>query len=391
LVELVAQDLRLAFSDNIPGSHILTINDILRLQRLARLTPTLYRFYRVISLVVSPATALARELNSYMQGRMMDASAQETKKWAVQFAIKRAGYYAIELYSGHLVLDRLAFNPSYTSRSSQQALAQEQRREAAFDAEPLRILVLGQVKAGKSSLVNALFGETKAAVDVVPRTRHVEPYLLEREGLARAIILDTAGYDDASRAAETLEEARAEILRSDLVILTTSAQTAARDADRRLLDEVRGIFQRDPNREFPALVVVLTHIDRLRPFREWSPPYDLSHPTNPKAEQIRAALEATASDLQVEHNQIVPVCLLPGEEYNVQEGLIPAILNSLGTAQRVRYLRCLREFHDDEYWNLLWAQAGNAGRVLLKAGAEALGHAVRKLDDASRDFTETKR
>ena len=58
-------------------------------------------------------------------------------------------------------------------------------RSEAMAGEPLRILVLGQVKAGKSGLINALFGETRAAVDVVPRTRHIEPFVLEREGMQR--------------------------------------------------------------------------------------------------------------------------------------------------------------------------------------------------------------
>ena len=71
-----------------------------------------------------------------------------------------------------------------------------------LDKEPLRILVVGQKKSGKSSLVNALFGEYRAATDVVPRTDQVEPYVLEREGLQQAIVLDTAGYDIADPAAD---------------------------------------------------------------------------------------------------------------------------------------------------------------------------------------------
>jgi len=367
IVELVAHDLRDACSSTIPGSHILTINELIKLKRLVRHVPTLYRLYRLAAFFVNPTAALAREVNILVQEKMLNASTAETKRWALQFAIRKTGFYAIELYSGQLALRGVEF-AGYSTERSRRTIAAAEDQRTALDQEPLRILILGQVKAGKSSLVNALFGQTRAAVDVVPRTKSVEAHLLERDGLRRALILDTAGYDDATQTAAALDEAREEIERCDLVILVSSAQTAARDADRRLLDEVRGLFQRNPDREFPPLVVALTHIDQLRPFREWNPPYDLARPASTKAQQIREAVEATAGDLAVSVERVIPVCLLEGALYNVDEGLIPAILTTLGAAQRLKYLRCLREFKDEEYWSRLGQQAVGAGRVLLSAG-----------------------
>jgi small GTP-binding protein len=377
IAELVAHDLREAVSENIPGSHILTINDLVRLKRMAVLVPNLYRLYRVVMLIVNPASAIAREISLMGQEKMLNASAHETKRWALQFAVRRAGFYAIELYSGHLVLRGIEFAPYVTGRS-RRAIDRDKERTTALDEEPLRVLILGQVKAGKSSLVNALFGETRAAVDVVPLTKGIEPYLLERDGFRRAIILDTAGYAEAARTADALEQARDEVLQCDLVILASSAQTAAREADRRLLDEVRRLFQQQPDREFPPLVVALTHIDQLRPFREWNPPYNLADPRDTKSANIREALEATAGDLAVDIERVVPVCLLEGKLYNVDEALISAILDQLDSARRLKYLRCLREYKDEEYWRRLRQQAANAGRILLSAGLEVLRSSVRK-------------
>jgi small GTP-binding protein len=379
IVELVARDLRETCSNNIPGSHILTINDLQKLKKLFYLAPTLSRLYRLAALIVNPAGALVRELNALAVDQIMSASTAETKRWLVQFAVRRLGFYAIELYSGHLVLRGIDFQ-AYTTGSSRRAIEEDKQRTAAFEQEPLRILVLGQVKAGKSSLVNALFGETKAAVDVVPRTSGVEPYLLERDGLRRAIILDTAGYEDATRTATALNDAREEIERCDLVVLVCSAGMVARDADRRLLNEVRGWFQDRPDREFPPLIVAVTHIDQVRPFREWNPPYDLTEHQNPKARQIRDAIEAVATDLAVEVECVIPVCLLERQLYNIDEGLIPAILNSLAPARRLQYLRCLREFRDEEYWRQLRQQAVNAGRILVQAGRQLLGSAKSSND-----------
>lgn len=371
IVELVAADLRRECSANIPGSHILTINDLVKLRKLVQVAPTLFRLYRLGSLIVDPAGALMREMSALAQDQMLSSSVDETKRWLWHFAIQRVGYYAIELYSGHLVLRGVEF-AAYTSTGSQREMAESKQRTTTLENEPLRILVIGQVKAGKSSLVNALFGETKAAVDVVPRTRDVDAYLLERDGLQRAIILDTAGYDEATRTQAALDEAEDQIARCDLIVVVSSATMAARDVDRRLLSQVRNLFQRDPNREFPPLVVAVTHIDQLRPFREWNPPYDLSNPQGAKARAIRDAVETIAAELQVELERVVPVCLAGSERYNVEEGLIPVILSSLRAAQRLKYMRCLREYKDEEYWSRLRQQAVNLGRIVVKTGWQLL-------------------
>ena len=382
VVELVSIDLREAFSTHVPGSHIVTLNDALRLQRLSEWYPTLNRIYRVASAAINPAAAIFREAAGYLQGQAIDASARETKQWAVQYAIRRAGYYAIQLYSGQLQLDGIPFRQPITS--TKQLLEQVGRQAANLDEDPLRMLVIGQVKAGKSSLINALFGETRSAVDVVPCTVGIQPHLLERDGLQRALIFDSAGYADVASAGKALVQARDQILKCDVILLVCSAQTAAREPDRQLLAEVRKLFQDDPDKSFPAFLVVLTHIDQLRPFREWSPPYDIERPQSPKAQQIREAVDAVAADLQIPVEQVVPVCLAADRVYNVDEAVVPAIIEALPAGQRSRYLRCMREHRDDAYWSQLWQQSRNAGRVVLKLGINALHQAGRKLDEFGR-------
>jgi hypothetical protein len=240
--------------------------------------------------------------------------------------------------------------------------------------EPLRVLVAGQVKSVKSSVINALFGELRAAVDVVPRTQYIEPYVLEREGLPQAILLDTAGYDAADSSGDPFTPLEEEILRCDLVLLVSTALSASRQADRRLLDQLRAFFQRHPERLMPPLVVVLTHIDQLRPPGEWNPPYDLSDPNSVKARNIVDAMQAVTEDLGLAEDQrVVPVCLKPEAMYNVDEGLAPAILGVLSGARAVRYLRCLRRFQEANRWKRVWQQTLGAGRVLWK-GAKAWLH-----------------
>jgi hypothetical protein len=83
--------------------------------------------------------------------------------------------------------------------------------------------------------------------------------------------------------------------------------------------------------------------------------------------------------------QIAPVNLKPGFEYNVEKGLIPAIFQQLEQAKQVRYLRCLKEFHKEDYWRRLWKQSKRAGQFITKKGFSAFGKSSIALSgDAER-------
>lgn len=367
IVELALADLRQALTEYVPGAHILTLHDIQRLRNAAVVTRQLYGLYRLVSLGVSPTSSILREIRDLVAGQLMATSADDMRQWALGFCVRKVGYYAIQLYSGQLVLSDVEFSPVATRRTRRDA-ARAAEVEQHQEEEPLRILVVGQVKAGKSSLINALFGEVRSAVDVVPATRGLTPYVLQRDGLQRAILLDTAGYGAGAGEGEPLEGLRREILQVDLILLVLTAASAARGADRRLLDGLRATFQAAPDRPMPPTVVALTHVDLLRPLAEWQPPYDLQDPSSPKARNMADAVRAVAADLDVDESAVAAVCLKAGMEYNVEEGLVPAMLAVLSEAQRIRALRCLREQHNREYWERLGRQALASGRLLWQAG-----------------------
>ncbi len=363
IVELVARDLRRATLGYVPGSHILTIGDLRRLQKLAGMAHRSYFWYRIASFVINTPAAFLREARDAVFGQLKDMSTETARRWAVGYFVRRTGYYAIQLYSGQMVLDD-AQPADMPLRQSRRDAGEDIQRSGLLDKEPLRILVVGQKKSGKSSLVNALFGDYRAATDVVPRTDQVEPYVLEREGLPQAIVLDTAGYDVAD-SAKVLKPWIDHLHGCDMVVCVCSAASAAREADRRFLSELRAEFQRNPDRHIPVVITALTHIDRLRPLQEWNPPYRLDPADGPKAEQIADAVEAVAADLALPPADVIPVCLLPERIYNVEEALIPAMLDRLPAAQRVKYVRCLRQQRDEQYWRRLWQQTLGAGRVLF--------------------------
>jgi hypothetical protein len=240
---------------------------------------------------------------------------------------------------------------------------------AAATGEPLRILVLGRSSAGKSSLINALFGRLRVATDLLPdTTRTLTPYRLEREGLDLALVYDSPGSDAIDQ--RTLLAAAGD---ADMILWVGAADRPDRHADREALDSLRMEFAGRPHRRPPPILVVLSHIDRLRPPREWQPPYDLAEPKGPKAENIRAAVEVVSTDLDIPIGSVIPVCLADGRVYNVEDALWSAILDRLDAAQRARLLRSQDARRREENWSLLRKQLSNAGRFLLSLPRRGAG------------------
>jgi len=371
-LEETAHDLAQATAA-LPLAHRITIGDAMRGYRLHQKILPAYRVYRLLYPLFNWHNALFQRL---VTDRLFDLTKQTLNQWLLKWYVDRVGYHAIELYSGKLLLTR-QFGPSPPPFS---ATAEPLGPFQAGTADPLRILMLGQLKAGKSSLVNALFGATPAATDVLPMTARVTSYILDRPELGDTVVIsDMGGYEDPSVPRERLEAALAEARRADLLFLVLSAVNVAREPDRRLLSQLRDYFATQPALRPPPVVVILTHIDVLRPRREWAPPYNIVSPDSAKAHAIRGALHAVSTDLQLPPELIVPVCLLPERLYNVEEALVPLLVQVLPDAKRTLLLRSLKMLRQQEAWELLGRQARTAGQLLWQLSGEVLKKALERV------------
>ncbi len=373
IIELLSNDLRELATDKIPGSHIVTINDVLKGHRMVAQLKRVYNWYRIASFALSPVSAMFNEVRHRFTGDTTSLIWREMKIYLTCACVKKTGFYAIQLYSGELDFDAEEYQSFVSGESSDyQETNQEWDKEVLND--PLRIVVIGQTNSGKSSLINALFGEMKTPADVVPTTRHVQPFVLEKEGFPQAIIFDTGGYEDSTGSAIDITEIEQSMDKSDLIIVVCAANQAARQADRQMLVSLRKRC-RENSSDSPAIIVAMSHIDRLRPLKEWRPPYCLNPPGGTKAEHIVSASQCMIVDLEINIDQLVPLNLVDG--YNVDEGLVPAILRLLPLAKRSQYLRCLKSFHDENYWSKVWKQSKSAGLFLAAVG----GHWGRRLSE----------
>ena len=375
-LEETAHDLA-TVTTNLPFAHRVTIGEILRGYRIGqKLKPAydLYQAYRMLSPLLNWQSAIIR---FFVTERLFDLTKETLQQWLLRWYVDRVGYHAIALYSGKLLLDQrpdnLALETGKPLESQSETPGKPQNKTPAVSSEPLRVLILGQVKAGKSSIVNALFGEVRACVDVVPTTLHLTPYVLDRiEGEAAVLLYDMGGYDDPTMPRERLAEVLSEALQADLILLVSSAVNAAREPDRRVLQYVRDYFSAHPKLHPPPILVALTYIDRLRPPLVWEPPYNIVTPENPKARSIRGALDTVAKDLALVPQQILPLCVHPERLYNIEEALMPALVHSLPDAKRTLLVRSLKTKQEQEQWTILGRQAQTAGLFLLEIGGEIL-------------------
>ena len=150
----------------------------------------------------------------------------------------------------------------------------------------------------------------------------------------------------------------------DMVLWISSAARAAREADANALAAIRAHFTAKPSRRQPPMLLVLTHIDVLRPFNEWDPPYDLTASTHSKSQSIRGAMEAAGTELGFAADEIVPVRAdIAFAPYNI-DAVWAKIIELMPEALRARLLRTLADIKSASAWSTFWSQAANAGRVI---------------------------
>jgi predicted GTPase len=357
LSERVSRDLRREALRSMPGARDLTLSRVLWFkQQYERYGPVMqtvwkwgYGLWRVVRIPLNPVAAAGQEFSRVFSDKTVDAISYRLRAMVTQEFVLTVGRAAIDLYSGRLAL----------SDEDLHAARAQELAAAVGPVGPVRLVLIGQVSAGKSSLVNALAQESRSAVGPLPTTSRVAEYRLEQAGRPAVSLVDMPGLEDG-----TEEEFLEQVERADLVVWVASAIQPARDADRKALAAVRAWAAAQLTRRAPPIVLALTHIDELRPAREWQPPYDIAVPTTPKARSIRASIDSVAKVLDLSAAAIVPVAMPPDRgSYNV-DALWAAIALELDEARLVQLDR-LRIGRQGSSLRELAEQLGQAGRVVV--------------------------
>jgi predicted GTPase len=374
VIELASHDLAEMVDNYLPGGHLLTVNDWRRARQVTDWYQTATNLYWAVSAIFSPInTAIRYGASQLGMSRPLQLLQQNLIAWFVTAYVQRLGTYLIDLNSGRLRVGARRYRELLEKWESKAALAPPAGDSAASrDAAPpevrqVALTILGQVKAGKSSFINAVLGEQRAITDVLPATDAVTRYELQPPDVStRLRLFDTPGYSHIGPTEDQLRATEEAARQSDLLILVVHARNPARQGDLEILKRLRAWFLSQADLKMPPILAVMTHIDLLSPAMEWAPPYDWTQPHRPKEEEIKQAWTALREQLGEYLVGIVPLCTAPGKVYGMEEWFWPTAMELLDEAHAVALLRAIRAEANTDKVRRVFHQLLQAGQKVAQ-------------------------
>lgn len=310
-------------------------------QKLEPSARKLLRVWNVAQWLLNPAAAVARRASQRYTNQANQQLLGNLNQLLREAALRNLCKQAIALYSGINLPTALTTTPTLPQEKTQtlrDILAKAQPVERV-EQKPVNILLVGRTGAGKSSLINTLFQSELAEVDVLPSTDKIQSYHWATSDGEALTLWDTPGYEQVNRGQlrQTVLEYTSE---ADLLLLVTPAldPSLQMDAD----------FLRDIKTEVADLPVIsiVTQVDKLRPIREWQPPYDWQWGDRPKEVAIREATQYRAQLLGDFCNLVLPIVTGDNNTGRVGWGvdaLSLALVEAINPAKQQRLARFLRD------------------------------------------------
>jgi len=401
-IRLVADDLENVVLTSVPGSRMLTVGQWKRLGNAPKWIRGATQAFWAASILVNPAN-LARYGASRITNDQVAGGIQNELLLTVYLKfIRQVGFYLIEMNSGRLrggadvyranfqaekalarssaaSLDKTSVDHSQLSSSK---LSNGTKSSNPVIAESLRIVLVGQSGAGKSSLIRELTGDS---ANSMPTTESVKSLQLTSDDGRRLSLLDTPGYGESGASPQQLKSIQTSMVNCHGVLLVLDAHSPARAADVTTLQKLSEHFKKNPRLKPPPVIAVLTHIDLLPPSLEWSPPYDLFEVRSNKstaahaisAEQLQHAAKATQIREAIAYNRATlgdwivdatAVCLSddPDRRWGVDENLLPVLLQHLAHSEAVSQVAAFEKTLNQHRYRTIFHQATTSGKELLR-------------------------
>jgi uncharacterized protein len=311
-------------------------------QKLEPSARKLWQVWNWSQWLLNPAAALARQVSQRSSDRASQQLLVNLSQLLRETALRNLCRQAMTLYSGAtfpgLATTTQPALPAAKTQTLREILSQSTPVETVAQ-KPVSLLLVGRTGAGKSSLINTLFQAEQAAVDSLPSTDRIRSYSWQAPQGEQLTLWDTPGYEQVDRA-ELREQVLDYAHNADLLLLVTPALDPALQMDADFLRDLRLEVS-----DLPTIAVV-TQVDRLRPLREWQPPYDWQWGDRPKEKNIREAVEYRLQLLGELCDRVLPVVTRDAACHRLawnSDTLSMSIVEAIDPAKQLRLARFLRD------------------------------------------------
>ena len=292
--------------------------------------------------LINPVAAAAKQATKKFNNQANQELLLNLGQLIREVALKNLAQQAIALYGDEtIILPEVVPSPTLpqTKTKTLEEILKSVATETEVTQKPVKIILVGRTGAGKSSLINTLFQADQAEVDVLPSTDRIKNYTWKTPTNEVLHLLDTPGYEQVNRP-ELWEQVLEYATTADLLLLVTPALDPALQMD---LDFLQALKQDLPDL---SAVGIVTQVDRLRPIREWNPPYDWQEGTQPKEKSIREATIYRAEQLGEICDLILPI--VTADQTNNRHpwnagALSSELVQAIAPAKKLRLARFLRD------------------------------------------------
>ncbi|MGD1949536.1 MAG: GTPase family protein [Leptolyngbyaceae cyanobacterium] len=288
--------------------------------------------------LLNPAAAAAKLASQKSSDQANQQLLVNLSQLLRETALRNLAQQTVALYGGDslpAIFETASVPDTEAKTATLKSILETATPAETVEQTPVSLMLVGRTGAGKSSLINTLFKTDLAEVDVLPSTDKIRQYRWQLDTGEVLNLIDSPGYEQIKRE-DFRDLVFAQATDADLLVLATPALDPALQSDKTFLQDLK------KTKQYPPTVVVVTQVDRLRPVREWHPPYDWQQGQQPKEIAIRDAVAYRVETLGQLPDAVVPLVTYDSERtpWN-DDTLALRLVDTLGNAKQYRLARFL--------------------------------------------------